>query len=170
MPRRKKSIDLRLSMFVNVKVIGGAVAIAVFLTVFTLGLLWLTRPGPTPRGSSTAILSVIRLPATQVPSETQTPLPSPTGVPVIPPAPPPGTITVGAFVKIIGTSGEGLRLRSEPGFAGQVLLLGNEAEVFQVSDGPKDVDGYSWWYLTGSSNDKRRGWAVSNYLSLTQKP
>jgi hypothetical protein len=39
-----------------------------------------------------------------------------------------------------------------------------------VEDGPKDVDGFTWWYLVGPYDASRRGWAVSNYLSVVQNP
>jgi hypothetical protein len=170
MSRRRKNTGSGLSSFLNLWVIAGAVGIALFLSLCTLSLLWVTRPSPGPRGSSTAILSVIRLPTNQPIPATQTPPPSPTDASGMPAPPAPGAISIGAYVKITGTSGEGLRLRSLPGFAGDVLLLGNETEVFQVTDGPKDADGYAWWYLTGASDDKRSGWAVANYLTVAQKP
>jgi len=170
MSQRRRGSESRLSSCLNFWVIGGAVIIATFLSISTLGLLWLTRPGPVPRGSSTAILSVIRLPATPPLPGTPTPPSNPTLDPAGLPSPPPGVITIGEFVQITGTGGDGLRLRSEPGFDSQVLVLGNEAEVFHVEDGPKDLDGYSWWYIVGQSDNKRRGWAVSNYLSPVQNP
>jgi hypothetical protein len=49
-------------------------------------------------------------------------------------------------------------------------MLGAEAEVFQVSDGPREIDGYTWWYLVGPYDESRRGWAVANYLSVVQNP
>jgi len=50
------------------------------------------------------------------------------------------------------------------------LLLGSEAEVFRVQDGPREVDGYTWWYLVGPFDETRRGWAVANYLQIVQNP
>jgi hypothetical protein len=73
-------------------------------------------------------------------------------------------------VQIIGTGGDGLRLRDQPGLDGKVLLLGSEAEVFRVQDGPREVDGYTWWYLVGPFDETRRGWAVANYLQIVQNP
>ena len=79
-------------------------------------------------------------------------------------------IAVGAYVQISGTGGDGLRLRTDPGLDSEVRILGAESEVFQVEDGPKDVDGFTWWYLVGPYDASRRGWAVSNYLSVVQNP
>jgi hypothetical protein len=88
----------------------------------------------------------------------------------VPPSPPAGEISIGAYVQILDTGGAGLRLRSEPSLNGQVLLLGSEAEVFEVKDGPVEMDGYTWWYLVGPFDETRRGWAVANYLNLVQNP
>jgi hypothetical protein len=79
-------------------------------------------------------------------------------------------IALGAHVQILGTGGDGLRLRMEPGLGGQVRLLGSEAEVFRVDDGPVELDGYTWWYLVGPFNERRHGWAVSNFLAVVQNP
>lgn len=73
-------------------------------------------------------------------------------------------------MQIVGTGGDGLRLRTEPGLDSQVRLLGAEAEVFQIREGPQDVAGYTWWYLVAPYDESRQGWAVSNYLALIQNP
>ena len=77
---------------------------------------------------------------------------------------------VGAYVQITGTAGAGLRFREKPGLEAPVLLLGAEAEVFRVEEGPQEIDGYVWWYLVGPYNPARRGWAVANYLEIVQNP
>ena len=73
-------------------------------------------------------------------------------------------------MQISGTGGDGLRLRTEPGLESEVRMLGLEAEVFQVKDGPREVDGYNWWYLVAPVDTTRRGWAVANYLAVVQNP
>jgi hypothetical protein len=88
----------------------------------------------------------------------------------VPPSPPPGEIAVGAYVQITGTSGAGLRFREQPGLEAPVLMLGAEAEVFKVEQGPQDADGYVWWYLVGPYDPARHGWAVANYLEVVQNP
>jgi hypothetical protein len=86
----------------------------------------------------------------------------------------PGTpaeeITVGTFVKVVGTGGDGLRLRDQPGLNGEIRLLGDETEVFKVNEGPLDMDGYIWWYLVGAYDESRQGWAVADFLSIVGKP
>ncbi len=77
---------------------------------------------------------------------------------------------MGAYVQITGTAGAGLRFRETPGLQAPVLLLGAEAEVFRVEEGPQEADGYVWWYLVGPYDETRRGWAVANYLETVQAP
>jgi 23S rRNA (guanosine2251-2'-O)-methyltransferase len=40
----------------------------------------------------------------------------------------PGLISLGGYVQIVGTGGDGLRLRDQPGLDGKVLLLGSEGK------------------------------------------
>lgn len=75
-------------------------------------------------------------------------------------------IRVGLFVQIFGTGGDGLRLRREPGTDTDTLFLGYESEVFKVVDGPKEADGFTWWYLTAPYDEKRSGWAASRFLRV----
>lgn len=141
----------------------GALVVASLMTICTLGTLWLLRPSASNLVPSTAVLYVIPAPpasATPASEAGEGPLPTP----------PAGEIQTGAFVQVTGTGGAGLRLRDQPGLAGKMLLLGSEAEVFRVDDGPRELDGYTWWYLVGPFDDQRRGWAVSNYLQVVQNP
>lgn len=162
-----------LRWFFSPWVLGGSLLIAIVLLGGTAALLWFTRPEPTPIASSTAVLNVIPgATATPVlPTATPAP-PTPTAAPQegVPPSPLPGTINLDAYVQISGTGGDGLRLRVDPGLQTEVRTLGAEAEVFLVKDGPREVDGYTWWYLEGVYDAARRGWAVSNYLSIVQEP
>lgn len=79
-----------------------------------------------------------------------------------------GGIGVGMFVQISGTGGNGLRLRKDPGTKADILFLGYESEVFKVTDGPVDLDGYTWWHLTAPYDENRNGWAASNYLTVIE--
>ncbi len=151
-------------------IIAVAFSLAVLLLVSILSLLWFTRRFPVSVAASTAVIHIIPAPSATLEPPTITPTPYSTPTSAIPPSPAPGVISVGSYVKISNTDGDGLRLRSEPGFKGNILLLGAEAEVFQVTEGPKDIDGYTWWYLVGPYDANRKGWAASNYLSVVQKP
>lgn len=75
-------------------------------------------------------------------------------------------IALGAYVQVSGTGGDGLRLRDSPGLAGNTLFLARESEVFQVKDGPKQVDGKVWWYLSAPYDVARSGWAVADFLQM----
>ncbi|MCL4825052.1 MAG: hypothetical protein KJZ57_12625, partial [Anaerolineales bacterium] len=83
---------------------------------------------------------------------------------------PADAIVVGGYVQITGTGGDGLRLRSAPGLASEQLFLGEEAEVFQVKDGPKEANGYIWWYIVAPYDQNRAGWAAANFLSVVPPP
>ncbi len=75
-------------------------------------------------------------------------------------------ITIGKYVQISGTGGDGLRLRREPSTSGAILFLGYESEVFKVNDGPVQADNYTWWYLTAPYDDTRSGWAAAQFLTI----
>jgi len=165
---RKKS-GLTLTRFLEMFspwVLVGALAIACLLTAASLAIFGLGRSKEAPRMQSTAILNVIPAPTlTAGPTETAMATPG-EGTP----AAPSGPIARGSYVKVSGTAGNGLRLRDQPGLKGKVLLLGSEAEVFKVEDGPVDVDGYTWWYLVGPSDATRKGWGVADYLYVVESP
>lgn len=77
---------------------------------------------------------------------------------------------IGDFVQITGTSGDGLRLRSEPGRSFSVNFIGLDAEVFEVVDGPIEADGYIWWYLQAPYDKTRNGWSVDEFLQTVTVP
>jgi hypothetical protein len=149
----------------------------VLITAIVLGIVGIislililnwSRPTRVPFGVVTAALTIIPAPTgTNTPSPTQT---EPIQNTEEPPAPPEGELDVGDFVKISGTGGAGLRLRSQPGLDYQPRFLGVEDEVFQIESGPQDSDGYTWWYLVAPFDPERGGWAVSNYLQVIQEP
>jgi len=145
----------------------GALIVGIGLLFFVLFLLNLTRPPRTPVGFVTAILTVI-----EAPTETPVPPPAepvtPTAISDLPPAP--GDISIGVYVQISGTGGDGLRVREGPSLGHQSKFVGLESEVFHVIDGPREDDGYFWWHLSAPYNESINGWAVSNYLEVVQEP
>ncbi len=149
-------------------VVGGAIALALALLCAALFALWVSRTGRSSAAPATAVLNVIPLPSlTPIPP---TPSPTPTQAAGEALPPPADDITLGALVQVSGTGGDGLRLRAQPGLNGQVLFLGLESEVFEVRDGPRQADGYTWWLLVAPYDPTVSGWAVSNYLKVIQKP
>jgi hypothetical protein len=160
--------ELRAS--VTIWALAGALGFAALLVSGTLLILFLSRGQPISKGVPTAVLNVIPAPTATPILPTPAPQASPTPTAAVPPAPLPGVIAIGTYVQISSTGNTGLRFRSEPGLKGDVLFVGMEAEVFQVNDGPRDVDGYTWWYLIAPYDAQRTGWAVSNYLTVVQNP
>lgn len=121
------------------------------------------KPTVTPMGTlSTAVVTVVAAP-------TNTPLPIPelmfTSTPTVAPVAGDG-IGIGMYVQILGTGGDGLRLRSGAGMSYDPIFLGMEAEVFEVMDGPREGDGFMWWFLKAPYDPNRKGWARSDYLSV----
>lgn len=174
MARTRKEQRTTVFQVFNIWVIIGAIVFACFLLCFSIILLWVTRPDPSSTtGGSTAVLSIIEAPtatpqvltATAISDEIIDPTDAASSV-----VTQSDDIVVGARVQIKGTGGDGLRLRTDPGLENDVLLVGSEAEVFLVNDGPVEMDDYTWWYLVGLYDETRVGWAVSNYLSVIQNP
>ncbi len=157
------------SRHISVGVLVGGVLLGCILSGIFLALLSTSRPRPAPRTLGTAVMQVIPAPShtpvlpTAAPTTTLTPEPGP-------PAPSGEVIVVGAYVQITGTGVDGLRLRSDPGLQGKTKFVAIEAEVFRISDGPRDLDGYSWYYLVNPYDETVQGWAVVNYLAVIQNP
>ncbi len=113
---------------------------------------------------------------TLLPPPTSTPTYSPPTLTPVPPTPTasftpaPGQIALGVYVQIVGTGGEGLNLRAQPGLKSPSLFLGYDSEVFQITKGPQQADGYTWWYLTAPYDQARSGWAAQSFLSILQSP
>lgn len=147
---------------INIWVLLGAMLVAGGLIALVALLVYLmpVQPQPAVQGSLTMI---------PAPTFTYTPtkvLETPT------PTPPPsvGGISVGNYVQIAGTDGAGLRLRSGPGTSNEPRFLGMDSEVFVVKDGPKESDGFIWWFLEAPYDPNRSGWAASQYLSVVAAP
>ena len=148
----------------------GAVGIALALLTVTIIVILAARAAPAPKGLPTAALYILPAPTDTLPVPTTVQLPTPTATSEVPPPPPPGVIAVGSFVEVTGTGVVGLRMRDNPGLESKTLFLGMDAEVFKITDGPRDVDGYTWWHLVAPYDEQRQGWAVANYLSAITNP
>ncbi len=143
-------------------VIGGGLFLLVILLVN-----W-SRPTRPPVEVVTAALTLIPAPTytpTQVKAEEE---PTPTSA--FPEGSSNGIFSVGAYVKVSGTGGAGLRLRTQPGLEAEPEFLGVEDEIFKIEAGPEEVDGYVWWYLVAPFEASTNGWAVANYLEIVQEP
>lgn len=137
------------------------VSLVVTLALVALfAILVVMMPAPVQQPQTVAALTVIAAPT---PTSTQPPViatPTPTNPPNI------EGISVGSYVQIAGTDGQGLRLRSGPGTSNPARLLGMDSEVFQVIDGPRFSDGFTWWFLEAPYDPDRSGWAASQYLRV----
>lgn len=130
-----------------------------------LAILFLPTQPPVER-TPLAIMTVF-----PAPTATSTPDVRKTLTPVTPPTPvTTDGISIGAYVKVSGTGGAGLRLRSGAGIDKEPRLLGMEAEVFLVKDGPQEADGFTWWFLEAPYDQNRAGWAASKYLVVVPRP
>lgn len=159
-----------IKLIINPWVILGALGFAGVLFGMTLLLLWITRPAAAKTVSTTPIVMVIAAPTSTILAPTAPPTQIPTPTSELPPAPPAGVISTGSYVQIKGTGGDGLRVRSDPGLNAKTVFVAIEDEVFEVKDGPQQVDGYTWWFLVAPYDNKYKGWAVANYLLSIQKP
>ena len=144
----------------NKWVILGALGLAGFLLLVMAISIGLTSARQTSDvGFAPADLTVI-----PAPTGTSGAPPTPTIDPFASPTAPAG-IAIGNSVQITGTEGQGLRIRSEPGLDGEFQFLAYDSEVFVIQDGPREVDGYVWWYLTAPYDETRVGWAAADFLT-----
>ena len=150
---------------VNKWVILGALAFAGLLLLITAVAIGLTSAR---RNSEVGFVpaNVTVIPA---PTGTSGAPPTPTIDPFASPTSPTG-IAIGNYVQITGTEGQGLRIRAEPGLGGEFQFLAYDSEVFVVQEGPREVDGYVWWYLVAPYDETRVGWAAADFLTYIPEP
>ncbi len=86
--------------------------------------------------------------------------------PIPSPSLPPGNLTIGVLVKVVGVGSSGLNIRSTPGYGGTPRFLAPEEAVFVVVEGPQTADGLEWWRLEDPDDPQRYGWAARNYLEV----
>lgn len=144
-----------------------ALVLACVLFGAALIVIQALRPVPAALTVGTAAVNIIPAPSPTLPLPTlpPTPTPSPT-----PPLPGLSQLAIGDYVQVAGTGADGLRVRSEPGLNANILYVAIESEVFKVADGPREADGYTWWYLVEPYQQVMKGWVVANYLALIQNP
>ncbi|HEX2978641.1 MAG TPA: hypothetical protein VHO48_00100 [Anaerolineaceae bacterium] len=159
----------RLKSFLNIWSIGGGLILAVVLIGgFMLGMTLLRPPrgvAALPTAVQTVIAAPTYTPVVVIPTVEVSPTPTQASVP-----PSNDAVALGSYVQVLGTGGAGLRLRSDPTTASSMRLLALDSEVFVVKDGPRDADGFTWWYLENPYDTSKGGWAVSNFLTVIQKP
>lgn len=145
-----------------------AIILAIGLTAALLLYVLLAQPAarrPSPEAFAALTITPAWTPTSVLLLPTFTPPPVPTSTPT----PLPGSLAIGVYVEISGT-GIGLRIRSAPGLDAPPLFIGADSEVFQIADGPRQADGYTWWYLIALYDSTRAGWAVQDYLQPIPPP
>jgi hypothetical protein len=157
MSRRSISKANLLTIFAGIVLAG----LIIGLVALLLGLSENREKNPLPE--TTPLITIIpaptETPLLQLPTSQLSPTPSLSVVL------PPGTIGVGAYVKVTGTSGAGLRMRSNPGTDSDVLFLAFDEELFLVTDGPVESDNYIWWKLEAPYDSTRTGWSADAFLT-----
>jgi hypothetical protein len=149
-------------------ILGGIVMAGLLMVVFIVSI-FAVRGKSIQRPLGTVVLNVIPAPTDTVLPPLPTAILTPTNSEL--PPPPGGTgVGVGVLVQVSGTGSDGLRMRTDPNLQGQVKFVGIEAEVFQVKDGPREADGYTWWFLVAPYDETLNGWAVGDYLQVIQNP
>ena len=159
-----------LRSLVNFKVIFGAIVFAVLIFSMLVAVLWTAKATEISAVPATAIVKVIEAPtATKIPPQ-QTPTSQPTPGEAGQEPAPIANLTIGNYVQVSGTGGDGLRLHESAGVSSKVQYIAMESEVFVVKDGPMDADGYVWWLLEDPYSENASGWGVANYLAIIQNP
>lgn len=145
-------------------ILGALILTGLLLITTVIAIGWTTPPQTSDVGFAPADLTVIFAP-------TPTPNVTPTAtVDPFAPSPIPTGLAIGSYAQITGTGGEGLRIRSNPGLTGEPVFLGLDSEVFIVQDGPREADGYVWWYLVAPYDEARTGWAAADFLTYIPAP
>jgi hypothetical protein len=156
----------------NRKVLIAALVIASVLSCSSLAYILLRRPAAAVLDQSPASFAM-----TVIPAPTSTPHDLPSNLTTIPPtanASPtsaPGQIAIGVYVQPT-TGGDGLRIHTGPSLGASLAFPkpAFDSEVFLVTKGPEQADGYTWWYLTASYDASRAGWAVQEFLTVIPSP
>ncbi|MBN1310953.1 MAG: hypothetical protein JXB30_05985 [Anaerolineae bacterium] len=77
-------------------------------------------------------------------------------------------IEIGSMIVIDGTGGDGLAVRQGPGLDYQYIFVANDGDQFEVQDGPREANDYTWWYIVDPQNPDRFGWAVVDFMQVVQ--
>lgn len=152
---------ITIKSFLNPVTIISGLVILIGLIFISLIILLLGRD-PLPLAGATPEVTIIAAPTLTPTTQEPTPIPTPTQTPVS--ILPEGAIGVGRYVQVTGTSGQGLRMRSEPGLDSDVNFTAMDAEAFLVIDGPMEADGYTWWHLEAPYDSSRNGWSAGAFL------
>lgn len=134
----------------------GCLAILLGLIALTVaGGIWLFTRAP---GVPTGVRPTATVYTTTPPPPTA-PRPMLTPTPLLP-----DSIGIGVRVRVSGTGNAGLSMRAEPGITAERIDVAQEGEVLLIVGGPKEADGYRWWFVRDELNTQREGWVAADYL------
>ncbi len=152
-------------------------AAAGLVVVLAIALLWVWAWKAVQANKEPPTIAVT--PTFTLPPPTATPttpslptLAPPTDTPLLPTPTTPLQITIGAWVKVVGSGDAGLSFRAGPGLENARLKILNDGARLKVLDGPRESDGHTWWrleeYVDGQAGVI--GWTVEQYLEPTGAP
>ncbi|HUH97658.1 MAG TPA: SH3 domain-containing protein [Anaerolineales bacterium] len=151
----------------NLWTILGSFACAGLLLIATwIGIGWAHPHSSATAGFVAADLTVIPLPTATL----RVPTPTTDASLAASLTAQPNQISLNSYVQISGTGTDGLRIRSAPGLNSDTVFRGEESETFIVKDGPRQADGYTWWYLVAPYDSTRAGWAAADFLAVVPSP
>jgi hypothetical protein len=122
-------------------------------------------PSSTPEAGAQPIVTPT-VPATQAQNAVQQPPPTiilagPT-VAVNTPEPTRQSIGVGMQVTVINVGDAELNVRSQPGRANQILFTAKQGRTFNITGGPAQADGLTWWQVQDVFDTTQVGWVAEN--------
>ena len=117
--------------------------------------------GPTPTAIIWTPTPVTPSPTSPSPPPTETVDSFPTGS---------SEIAIGRYVRVAGTGGAGLNLRSGPGKEYERMDVALDGEVFLVTEGPTVAGDSEWWKLLDPADAAREWWAIANFLEPIEHP
>jgi hypothetical protein len=161
-----------IKQILNNKVLITGLVIASMMICASLVYILVARPA-----ASGADLDPASAALTVIPAPTGTPRTLPPTLtpfpptPTLPSTPAPGEFGLGVYVQP-ATGGDGLRVHTEPGVNAELAFpdVAFDSEVFLVTNGPEEADGYTWWYLTAHYDTARAGWAAQEFLTVIPSP
>lgn len=154
----------------NGKVLIATLVTASILLCTSFIYILVKRPATSPPDltPASAVMTIIPAPSSTPRTLPATSTPAPSAA-LSSPTAAPGQIAIGIYVQV-ATGGDTLHIRAEPGLSNEPLFLAFDSEVFLVTKGPEQADGYTWWYLTASYDVDRAGWAAQDFLTAIPSP
>jgi hypothetical protein len=158
-PRRRPPTESAPAWVVGLGV-GALLAVILMLAVAFV----LSRPPAQPEPTATVFVvtptaTLVPRPTFTVPPDVTAAAESPTEEPIATAAPPPDTIAVGGYVRVVAPVGLSFRQTASP--EGALIEVLNTSAVLEVIGGPQQAAGYTWWQLR-KLDDGQEGWSAAS--------